>query len=101
MAAETKARGPTPVSPVCPHVCACMGVCAYAHQGLRKIIAIDLRRRNVEMLPDGTFSCEWLQMRRVILAKARAEGDAADAHQNNKCCPDRPSAHIHISAIKV
>lgn len=39
------------------------------HEGLWKIIAIDLRRRNVEMLPDGTFSCEWLRLRRVILER--------------------------------
>lgn len=64
---------------ICPCLCECM--CACTHEGLRKIIAIDLRRRNVEMLPDGTFSCEWLRIRRVILQRP-GQGDAANAHQN-------------------
>ena len=51
MAAETKRSGPMRVS-----LCVCVCVCGCVHQGLRKIIAIDFRRRNVEMLPDGTFS---------------------------------------------
>lgn len=71
-------------------------VCACTHEGLRKIIAIDLRRRNVEMLPDGTFSCEWLRMRRVILEKARAE-------RCSKCTskhPDFPSGWSHSSSSK-
>lgn len=44
------------------------------HEGLRKIIAIDLRRRNVEMLPDGTFSCECASDETSHPRKARAEG---------------------------
>lgn len=64
----------------------CLSVRLYVHKGLRKIIVIDLRRGNVEMLPDGTFSCEWLQMRRVILERP-GQSDAGNAHQNTKCCP--------------
>lgn len=64
----------------------CLSVRVYVHKGLRKIIVIDLRRGNVEMLPDGTFSCEWLQMRRVILERP-GQSDAGNAHQNTKCCP--------------
>lgn len=67
MAAETKRSGDSHVS-----LCMCLSVCIVCvcvYEGLRKIIAIDLRRRNVEMLPDGTFSCEWLRMRRVILKR--------------------------------
>ncbi len=89
MAAETKRSGPTHMS-LCLCVCVCVCMCVCAHQGLRKIIAIDLRRRNVEMLPDGTFSCEWLQMRRVILERP-GQRDAANAHQNTERCPDLPS----------
>lgn len=76
--------------------CVSLCVCVCAHQGLRKIIAIDLRRRNVEMLPDGTFSCEWLGMRRVIFERP-GRRDAANAHQNTKCCPDLPSRRSHSS----
>lgn len=73
---------------VCVHfgVCTCVRALEYVHKGLWKIIVIDLRRGNVEMLPDGTFSCEWLQMRRVILERPGQSG-AGNAHQNTKCCP--------------
>jgi len=69
-------------------------VCACAHEGLRKIIAIDLRRRNVEMLPDGTFSCEWLRMRRVILERP-GQRDAANAHENIQTVPQDESTIHH------
>lgn len=78
---------------MCPCVCEHVCVCVCVHEGLRKIIAIDLRRRNVEMLPDGTFSCEWLRMRRVILERP-GQRDAANAH------PDRPSGWIRNSPSK-
>lgn len=67
-------------------VCMCVCALVYVHKGLWKIIVIDLRRGNVEMLPDGTFSCEWLQMRRVILERP-GQSDTGNAHQNTKCCP--------------
>lgn len=86
MAAETKRT----------HTCVCAWVCAHEHQGLRKIIAIDLRRRNVETLPDGTFSYEWLQMRRDILERP-GQRDAAKTHQNYSRCLDLPSGWIHNS----
>lgn len=58
-------------------------VCVCACVGLRKIIAIDLRRRIVEMLPDGTLSCEWLQMRGVIVKRPRWR-DATNAHKKQQ-----------------
>lgn len=92
MAVETKRSGPTRVS-LC--VCVCAHTCGCAHQGLRKIIAIDFRRRNVEMLPDGTFSWEWLQMRQVILEKKKRPGqrDAANARQKHQTL-SRPSLRM-------
>lgn len=52
----------------------CARTGARSRRGLRKIIAIDFRRRNVEMLADGTFSSERLRTRRVALAKGRGRG---------------------------
>lgn len=74
------ATSPPAALPCLPlSLCACTNV--RSRRGLRKITAIDLRRRNVETLSDGTFSSERLQTRRLGLAKGRGRVAAAAAER--------------------